>query len=202
MGANDTEHLYPSAASAGKAAGSGFSGPLPPTVQQRFEAAFGADLSAVTVHVNHAATLMGAGRVYRRKRHFFRPSLVQSFLQCRPADTRPRAGSRRPAERTSGHRGGRGTGRGRRITEQFPKSQKAASRKTERRLSVSPNPRRQPRNPLNFAELVAYCGKIAFKLPAPNCFDAASANTSRKSVVTARSRPSFNWSDFNPFQSP
>jgi hypothetical protein len=79
MGANDTEHLYPSAASAGKAAGSGFSGPLPPTVQQRFEAAFGADLSAVTVHVNHAATLMGADAFTVENDIFFAPAAYSPF---------------------------------------------------------------------------------------------------------------------------
>lgn len=82
MGANGTEHLYPAAAAAGKAAGSGFSGSLPATVQQKFEAAFGADLSAVTVHVGHAATLMGAQAFTIENDIFFSPNAYSPFSKA------------------------------------------------------------------------------------------------------------------------
>src|SRR5437870_12369566 len=59
-----------------------------------------------------------------------------------------------------------------------------------------------PSRPRNFAELAAWPGKTAWRLVAPRCLPASSPNTSRKSVVKARSRPSYNWSLFKPGQSP
>jgi hypothetical protein len=56
MGAHDTEHLKAAAA----AASNGRTSSLPPTIQQKFEAAFGADFSAVKLHESHAPTLIGA----------------------------------------------------------------------------------------------------------------------------------------------
>jgi len=50
----------------------------------------------------------------------------------------------------------------------------------------------QDRNPRNFAGLAAYPGKTAFRFDAPRWRLEISPNTSRKSVVNARSRPSYN----------
>src|SRR4051812_5175319 len=59
-----------------------------------------------------------------------------------------------------------------------------------------------PRKPRKFDLLTEYFGNSKFRSLVPRCRFATSANTSRKSVVTARSRPSLSWSDRNPFQSP
>ena len=49
-----------------------------------------------------------------------------------------------------------------------------------------------PKTPRNFDALRSYPGNTVFMFVAPRCFCAISPNTSRKSVVNARSRPSYN----------
>src|SRR6266850_3225345 len=49
-----------------------------------------------------------------------------------------------------------------------------------------------PRKPLNFVWVPAYPGNTACRFEAPRCLFAISPNTSRKSVVSARSRPSLS----------
>ena len=82
MRSTDTEYLYSSAASVGKAAGNSFSGPLPPTVRQQYEAFFAADLSDVTVHVSHAATLVGADAFTVANDIFFAPGSYNPFSKA------------------------------------------------------------------------------------------------------------------------
>src|SRR6266705_5808131 len=49
-----------------------------------------------------------------------------------------------------------------------------------------------PRKPRNFDVFASYPGKTDCNLDAPRCFDAISLKTARKSVVSARSRPSYS----------
>jgi hypothetical protein len=79
MGATDKQYLYSSASDAGKAGGDSFSGPLPPTVRHQFEGQFGTDLSSVTVHVGHAATLLGAEAYTAGTDIHFAPSAYRPF---------------------------------------------------------------------------------------------------------------------------
>lgn len=82
MGAKGVEHLYPSAAAAGKSSGGNFSGPLPATVKQQFESQFGTDFSDVTVHVGHAATLVGAQAFTQGNDIFFAPGSYNPFSKA------------------------------------------------------------------------------------------------------------------------
>ena len=59
-----------------------------------------------------------------------------------------------------------------------------------------------PKNPRKLPGRAEYFGNNLARSLLPKCLKATSANTSRKSVVNARSRPSLSWSLFNPFQSP
>ena len=73
MAATGKEHLHGSAA----AAENSFSSSLPPTLQHRLEAQFATDLSDVTIHEGHAATLIGAEAYGVGNDIHFAPGLYQ-----------------------------------------------------------------------------------------------------------------------------
>lgn len=56
---------------------------LPPTMRHEFETKFGADLSDVEVHVNHAPTLLGANSFTSGNKIFLAPSSANVMFEGR-----------------------------------------------------------------------------------------------------------------------
>ena len=55
--------------------------PLPPSMQHEFETKYGQDFSAVRIHQNHQATLVGAKAYTQGTDIFFAPNKYQPFTE-------------------------------------------------------------------------------------------------------------------------